>query len=162
MVFSELKSLVQMARFAIEQTQVPYLAARMKKNPLDIVTPSESGDRADSTTENDEDESAVLHTQNGIPRSNGDENPVPLTQEDVATINLDGRITTQISHNGSIVNRTKLDVDERDGSRHLTETFESLRNNMAMAWNKAMILELGNNANRPTGTSSSHLLLQDV
>jgi hypothetical protein len=33
---------------------------------------------------------------------------------------------------------------------------------MAMAWNKAMILELGNNANRPTGTSSSHLLLQDV
>ena len=36
-----MESLVQMARFAIEQTHFPYRAARMKKNPPDMVTPSE-------------------------------------------------------------------------------------------------------------------------
>ena len=33
-----------------------------------------------------------------------------------------------------------LDDDERIASQHITETFESIRSNMAMAWNKAFAI----------------------
>ena len=32
-----------------------------------------------------------------------------------------------------------MDEDERDGLQRLTRTFESVRSNMATAWNKAMV-----------------------
>ena len=94
MVFSELESLVQMTRFAIEQAHTPYRAARICKNPPDMDTPSEPGDRTDSTPEDDEDENAVLHTQSGTPENNGDENVVSHTQGVVVTVNLGERVTT--------------------------------------------------------------------
>ena len=41
--------------------------------------------------------------------------------------------------NGGVVDRVKLDEDEWDGLRRIAETFESVRSDMATAWNKAMI-----------------------
>ena len=55
-VFSELESLVQMARYATEKLPQYRETNRTNKNPPDTVTPDESGDNIDSTPEADVDE----------------------------------------------------------------------------------------------------------
>ena len=63
MVFSELESLVQMARFATEKIPPYRETNRTSNDSPDMVTPNESGDSNDSTPEYDGDENAVLHSQ---------------------------------------------------------------------------------------------------
>ena len=43
------------------------------------------------------------------------------------------------AHNGNTLNHAKLDKDERAGLQRIKKTFESVRSNIATAWNKAMI-----------------------
>ena len=62
-VFSELESLVQMARYATEKLPQYRETNRTNKNPPDTVTPEELGDNIDSTPEADGEKNAVLHTQ---------------------------------------------------------------------------------------------------
>ena len=62
-VFSELESLVQMARFATEKVPPYRETNRISKDSLDMVTPNEPGDSNNSTPEDDGDENAVFHTQ---------------------------------------------------------------------------------------------------
>ena len=62
-VFSELDSLVQMARFATEKLLLYWDMNLTDKDIPDTVTLDESDDNIDSTLEAVGDENAVLHTQ---------------------------------------------------------------------------------------------------
>ena len=42
-------------------------------------------------------------------------------------------------HNGGTLNHAKLDKDEQEGLQHIMKTFESVRSDMATAWNNAMV-----------------------
>ena len=42
-------------------------------------------------------------------------------------------------HNDGVIDHTKDDEDEQDGLQRLTKTFESVRSDMATAWNSNMV-----------------------
>ena len=58
-VFSELESLIQMARFATEQVPPYRETSRISKDSPDMVAPNKPGDRNDSTPEDDGNENAA-------------------------------------------------------------------------------------------------------
>ena len=129
-MFSELDSLVQMARFTTENLP-PFRETNRTPKEFPIpVTQNESGDNVESAPEDVGDESAVSHTQEVV-------KPTNPGKRDIAK----GINTTPGNPclNGGVVDRVKLDEDERDGLRRIAETFESVRSDMATAWNKAMI-----------------------
>ena len=129
-VFSELDSLVQMARLTTVNLPPFRETHRTPEGSLNPATPTQSVDDIGRTPEDNEDENAVFHTQGVI-------DPLNPGKRDIAK---SGHTTPGNPFlNGSVVDHVKLDEDERDGLRRNAETFESVRSDMATAWNKAMI-----------------------
>lgn len=126
-VFSELDSLVQMARFATENLP-PYWDTNLRNN--DTVTLGESGDNVDSTPEADGDKNAVLQAQEAVAT-------VDPGERDIARVEK----TTPGNpfHNGGSLYNAKLDKDEQEGLQCIIKTFESVKSDMATAWNNAMV-----------------------
>ena len=88
------------------------------------------GDDVRNTSEDDEDENAVFQTQGVV-------DPQNPCKRDIAK---SGHTTPGNSFlNSGVVDYVKLEEDERDGLRRIADTFESVRSDMATAWNKAMI-----------------------
>ena len=120
-VFSKLDSLVQMARFATKKLP-PYWDTNLMNN--DTVTVGKSGDNVDG------DENAVLHAQEAVAT-------VDPGERDIARVEK----TTPGNpfQNGGTLYHAKLDKDEQEGLQRIMKTFESVRSDMAKAWNNAMV-----------------------
>ena len=132
-VFSELDSLVKMAQFPIEKLRLCWDKNLMNQDPSDnpdAITPGKSGDDVNDTPETNGDKNAVSKAQEGVTM-------MDPGKRDIATL----RRPTHRNpfHNGSTLNHPKLDKDEHVGLQLITKTFESIRSNIATAWNKAMV-----------------------
>ena len=127
-IFLELQNLVQTARHAVESLPPCWDEG--------VRVPDASDDRA---TQSD---SACAF--DNIPTTEEREGTTSESCEAVTTMDQSGsnvattRCTTQVYPAPNPPTR-ELDNDERSTSRRIAETFESIRRDMATAWNKAMI-----------------------
>ena len=132
-VFSELDSLVKMAQFPTEKLRPCWDKNLMNQDPSDnpdAITPGKSGDDVNDTPETNGGKNAVSKAQEGVTM-------MDPGKRDIATLR---RPTNRNPfHNGSTLNHPKLDKDEHVGLQLITKTFESIRSNIATAWNKAMV-----------------------
>ena len=129
-VFSELDSVVQTARLATEN--LPSCWGTYRKTNTYPNQVMKNGPGSDDRTVPDGigNKSATLPTLTTA-------KPTKPGERDTAT-----RINTTPGNpflNGGIGDNVHLDEDERDELRRIAETFESVRSNMATAWNKAMV-----------------------
>ena len=127
-LFIELQNLVQTARHAVEN-----LPPCWDKG---VTVPDTSDDRA---TLNDaacaiDDSPTTEEWERTTSDGHGAVTIMYQGESNIAT----PRGTTQI-HPAINPPNTRLDEDERVSLQRITETFESVRSNMATAWNKAMI-----------------------
>ena len=127
-VFLELQNLVQTARHAAENLPPCWDKGLAIPDPSDNrATPDESAGEIDDIPTAEEWERTMSKGREAVMIMDPGE-------RNIAT----PRGPTQINPALNSPN-TKLDEDERAGLQRIMETFESVRSNIATAWNKAMI-----------------------
>ena len=129
-IFSELDSVVQIARLATENLPSCWRTYRATSTYPNQVMQKSLGGNTGTVPDEIGNNSATFPTRTTV-------TPTKPGERDIAK-----RINTTPGNlflNGGVEDYAHLDEDERDGLRRIAETFESVRSEMATAWNKAMV-----------------------